>query len=106
MTTSTMKLLIVMLSWEIALSSVRADSVSTFAGTGAKGFAGDGGPAKAAQLDNPFAIARGPDGALYICDVDNQRIRRVSVDGKISTYAGNGQRGYSGDGGAATAQTA
>ncbi|MEA3209253.1 MAG: hypothetical protein QOE70_2310 [Chthoniobacter sp.] len=80
-----------------------AASVATFAGTGTKGFSGDGGPAAAAQLNNPFAVARGPDGALYICDVENQRIRRVTPDGTISTIAGNGTRGYGGDGGPATA---
>ena len=53
-------------------------------------------------MSNVFAVARGPDGALYLCDVDNHRIRRVTEDGKISTYAGNGMRGYSGDGGPAT----
>ena len=82
--------------------AARTATVTTFAGTGVKGFSGDGGPASAAQLNNPFAVARGPEGALYICDVDNQRIRRVTSDGKISTYAGNGQRGFSGDGGSAT----
>jgi DNA-binding beta-propeller fold protein YncE len=86
----------------LLVAAAPAATVTTFAGTGAKGFSGDGGPASAAQLNNPFAVARGPDGALYICDVDNQRIRRVTTDGKISTYAGNGQRGYSGDDGAAT----
>jgi streptogramin lyase len=82
--------------------TTHAATITTFAGTGVKGFSGDGGPASAAQLNNPFAVARGPDGALYICDVDNQRIRRVTADGKISTCAGSGQRGYSGDGGSAT----
>ncbi len=80
----------------------QAAEVRTFAGTGVKGFSGDGGPASAAQLNNPFAVVRGPDGALYICDVDNDRIRRVTPDGIISTYAGNGTRAYSGDGGPAT----
>lgn len=84
------------------VATAHAATISTFAGTGVKGFFGDGGTASAAQLNNPFAVARGPDGALYICDVDNQRIRRVTADGKISTYAGNGQRGYNGDGGPAT----
>src|SRR5260221_417831 len=81
----------------------RAASIATIAGTGVKGFSGDGGPAKEAQLNNPYAVARGPDGALYICDVDNHRIRRVAADGRISTFAGSATRGYSGDGGLATA---
>lgn len=71
------------------------------AGTGAKGYSGDGGAAIAAQLNNPFGMVRGPDGALYICDTDNHVIRRVAPDGTISTVAGNGQRGYAGDGGPA-----
>ncbi len=77
-------------------------TIATFAGTGEKGFSGDGGPAEKAQLNNPFAIARGPDGFLYVCDVDNQRIRRISKSGIISTFAGSGKRGHSGDGGPAT----
>ena len=90
------------LGWPTPAPAAPAANIKTFAGTGIKGFSGDGGPAGAAQLNNPYAVARGPDGALYICDVDNQRIRRITADGKISTYAGNGQRGYSGDGGSAT----
>lgn len=84
-------------------TTTHAASVTTFAGTGVKGFSGDGGPATQAQLNNPFAVARGPDGALYVTDVDNQRIRRIARDGTITTFAGNGTRGYSGDGGPATA---
>ncbi|MCC6356484.1 MAG: hypothetical protein IT577_21565 [Verrucomicrobiae bacterium] len=79
-----------------------AGTVATFAGTGVKGFSGDGGPASEAQLNNPYGVGRGPDGALYICDVDNHRIRRVAADGKISTFAGSDKRGYAGDGGPAT----
>ena len=96
-------LILALLSAAVLLSSARAATVTTVVGTGVKGFSGDGGPAAEAQLNNPFAVARGPDGALYICDVDNHRIRRVTADGKISTYAGNGTRGYTGDGGPATA---
>lgn len=76
-------------------------TISTVAGTGQKGYSGDGGQAAQAQLNNPFGIVCGPDGALYICDTDNHVIRRVDKNGVISTVAGNGQRGYSGDGGAA-----
>jgi streptogramin lyase len=83
--------------------SARAQGVQTTAGTGVKGFSGDGGPAADAQLNNPYAVARGPDGYLYICDVDNQRIRRISPQGIISTFAGSGKKGYAGDGGPATA---
>ncbi len=75
--------------------------VSTFAGTGEKGLSGDGGPASAAQLNNVFAVGRGPDGALYICDTDNHRVRRVLPDGTMETFAGT-TKGYSGDGGRAT----
>ena len=81
--------------------SVSAAEIRTVAGTGVKGFSGDGGPAEKAQLNNPFGIARGPDGALYICDMDNHRIRKIATDGKISTVAGSGERGWSGDGGPA-----
>ena len=80
-----------------------AGNVETFAGTGVKGFSGDGGPASKAQLNNPFHIARGPDGALYICDVDNHRVRKVAKDGIITTVAGSAKKGYAGDGGPATA---
>ncbi len=79
--------------------------ISTVAGTGTKGFSGDGGPATAAQLDRPFEVAVDSTGTLYIAEYDNHRVRRITADGKISTVAGTGTKGFSGDGGpAASAQ--
>ena len=81
--------------------------VSTAAGTGASGYSGDGGPATSAQFNLPFGVARDRQGSLYVADTANNVIRKVSADGTISTIAGNGIQGYSGDGGAAiTAQLA
>ncbi len=76
--------------------------VSTFAGTGAASYTGDGGPAAQAQLSAPMGLALDAAGNLYIADSGNNVIRKVSRGGTISTYAGNGSPGYSGDGGAAT----
>ncbi|MBS0202966.1 MAG: hypothetical protein JSS49_08730 [Planctomycetes bacterium] len=92
------------LSVLVALSAtcVQAETVTTVVGTGVKGFSGDGGPATAAQINNVYAVARGPDGWLYLCDMDNHRIRRVGADGKIETFAGSDKSGYAGDGGPAT----
>jgi DNA-binding beta-propeller fold protein YncE len=67
--------------------------ISTFAGTGAPGFSGDGGPASRAQLRQPHSIAVDPSGRLLICDIGNHRIRQVEFStGTIGTYAGNGDR--------------
>ena len=64
--------------------------ITTVRGHGAQGFAGDGGPATAAQLSIPFGVAPTADGGFLIVDVGNQRIRKVSAAGTISTVAGNG----------------
>jgi sugar lactone lactonase YvrE len=76
--------------------------ISTFAGTGHTGNTGDGGPATSATLSEPVALAVDGSGNLYIADRASGVIRRVGTDGIISTYAGNGKPGYSGDGGPAT----
>ncbi len=75
-------------------------TVTTVAGTGQQGFAGDGGPATSAWLDTPTGIAVDTNGNLYIADSHNNRIREVS-GGVINTVAGNGTAGFSGDNGAA-----
>jgi len=85
----------------LAFVYTHAESVQTFAGNGKKGFSGDGGPATEAQINNVYAVARGPDRWLYFCDMDNHRIRRVNAEGMVETFAGNNQGGYSGDGGPA-----
>lgn len=86
----------------IAMTASAAQwTVSTFAGTGVQGFSGDGGPAVAAKIDNPYGVVRGPDGAIWFCEYTGQRIRRVAPDGTISTIAGNGSKGYTGDEGPA-----
>ncbi|MBL9136189.1 MAG: hypothetical protein JNK85_09990 [Verrucomicrobiales bacterium] len=74
---------------------------STVAGTGTAGSQGDDGPASKAQLNNPFGVVRGPDRALYFCEYDGQRIRRIAPDGRITTIAGCGRKGAGGDGGPA-----
>ncbi|MFZ9887980.1 MAG: hypothetical protein ACO3JL_10800 [Myxococcota bacterium] len=78
-------------------------TVTTFAGNGKQGFAGDGGPAIAASLNRPEGLALDAAGNLYIADRFNSRIRRVDAAGIITTVAGTGSAGFSGDGGAATA---
>jgi uncharacterized protein (TIGR03437 family) len=79
-----------------------AAGITTVAGTGAAGSAGDEGPAAAAQLDEPGGIAVEDDGNLFIADTGNHRIRQVTADGVIHTIAGQGTAGYSGDGGTAS----
>ncbi len=80
-----------------------AGVISTVAGNGTEGFSGDGGPATAAQLNSPNDVAIDAAGNLYIADGFNRRIRKVTPAGVISTVAGNGTKGFSGDGGPATA---
>ena len=85
--------------------------ITTIAGTGLPGFTGDGGPAVAAQLDDPTGVAVDPVGNVYFVDRGNARIRRIDSEGVITTVAGAGagtpadrgtDRCFSGDGGPAT----
>ena len=76
--------------------------ISTIAGNGTSGFSGDGGNATACQLNAPQGIAVDPAGNIYVGDVGNHRIRKVSATGTITTFAGTGVAGYSGDAGPAT----
>ncbi len=76
--------------------------ISTIAGTGVSGYSGDGGAATVANLNRPSGLAADGTGNLYIADCSNNAIRKVSVTGIITTYAGTGGSGSSGDGGPAT----
>ena len=79
-----------------------AGIITTIAGTGSPGGAGDGGPATRAQLDEPRTLALGLDGTLYVTEPRAHRIRRIDPSGTIWTFAGTGRAGFSGDGGPAT----
>src|SRR5215212_1338565 len=76
--------------------------ITTVAGTGEEGYSGDGGPATKARLNVPIAVGVDREGNFYISDENNYRIRKVDKDGVITTFAGTGEEGHSGDGGPAT----
>jgi uncharacterized protein (TIGR03437 family) len=78
-------------------------TITTYAGTGVQGFSGDGGPATAAELNNPTWVTADGSGNLYVSDQFNQRVRVINSSGTITTVAGNGNAGFAGDGGPATA---
>jgi sugar lactone lactonase YvrE len=78
-------------------------SATVLAGTGTAGFSGDGGPATAAQLNGPSGVAIDAAGNLYVADTMNNRIRMIAANGTITTLAGTGTCGFSGDGAAGSA---
>jgi hypothetical protein len=91
-------------SWKFHQSSTMepSDVIKTVAGNGRGGFSGDGGLATDASLHDPTGVAVGGTGNIFIADHANRRIRKVNPPGVIKTVAGNGQSGFSGDGGLAT----
>ena len=97
MTMTRRDVLLTLASLPLAVRSLRAAgvSVTTLLGTGVAGYSDT-------QVNNPYGIIFGPDSALYFCDLDNQRIRRFDPKTKaVTTVAGNGEKGYAGDGGPA-----
>src|SRR2546426_5446372 len=97
--------LVVALTGAVALTGTAFGSTPTItlvAGTGTAGFSGDGGPALAARVNLPRAVAMDAEGNLFVADTYNHRIRKIDTDGIITTVAGTGQAGSSGDGGPAT----
>jgi len=80
------------------LTSVTGPQINTVAGNGNSGYVGSGVPALQAELNQPSAVILDKAGNFYFADTRNQRIRKVSTSGVITTYAGNGSQGYAGDG--------
>jgi DNA-binding beta-propeller fold protein YncE len=72
--------------------------VQTVAGTGKSGYSGDGGPANRAKFALPMGLAMDPEGSLFVADYGNNRVRKIDANGTVTTIAGNGKRGDSGDG--------
>ncbi|MEY4939688.1 MAG: Serine/threonine-protein kinase PknD [Verrucomicrobiota bacterium] len=99
-----MPIRVALLSFSLLVLPVLAGGaeIRTIAGNGKAADAGDGGPATAAGVGQPFGLTIGPDGALYVCEVEHHRIRRIDLkSGIISTVVGAGRKGYAGDGGPA-----
>jgi sugar lactone lactonase YvrE len=97
---TTLSAIMLLISFSIG-GLAQSAGITTFAGS-VQGFSGDGGPATAAKLNLPTGIAVDTQGTLFIADTANNRIRKVAPSGVISTVAGTGVRGFSGDGGPAT----
>ena len=90
-------------TWNNRIRKVDPNGViTTIAGNGQWGFSGDGGPATEASLRFPSGLALDSQGNVFFTDTDNNRVRKVDPSGVITTIAGNGQPGFSGDGGPAT----
>lgn len=86
-----------------SIQSETGGTISTIGGTGVLGYSGDGGAATAAKINNPQGIFWDPSNNVFFGDHDNNRLRKIDPAGTITTIAGNGTAGYSGDGGPATA---
>ena len=90
-------------NWNYRIRKVdTAGNITTLAGNGTQGFSGDGGDATKAEIERCWGITTDTSGNIYISDTYNHRIRKIDRSGNISTIAGNGTAGYSGDGGPAT----
>ncbi|MDP2306628.1 MAG: hypothetical protein Q8P18_11455 [Pseudomonadota bacterium] len=86
----------------VDMLDMNANMLSFIAGNGTRSYGGDGGPARDSELDLPCGVAFDDAGVLYISDMANWRIRTVGLDGIIQNFAGNGEKGFAGDGGPAS----
>ena len=102
---STVKILCLIIAFAASVSptTLLAQIITTFAGTGVLGWYGDGGPATAAEFSGLNALISDGSGNIYVCDADNNIVRKINTTGIITLIAGNGTAGFSGDGGPATA---
>lgn len=91
-----------LLLWAFCASSVFAQQINTIGGDGSFGFSGDDGSATSAQIADPLGVFVDQAGNVYIADTNNRRIRKIDTSGIMTTIAGNGSFGFSGDGGQAT----
>jgi hypothetical protein len=89
-------------SQQSASGMLAANIVTTVAGTGNLGSAGDGGSATLAEFNGPRNLTFDKAGNLFVTEIGNHRIRKISLDGNVTTIAGTGVQGFSGDGGPAT----
>jgi sugar lactone lactonase YvrE len=96
-----MKKFIVFVSAVLSAAGLNSQVITTIAGTGTSGFSGDSGAAVSAELHYPYRIAKDLSGNIYFSDMQNNRIRKIDASGIISTLAGNGTAGFSGDNGPA-----
>jgi len=90
-------------SYRVRMVTASSGNISTIAGNGNPGYFGDNEAGASAQISDVHGIAVDSSGNVYIADTGNNRVRKIDTSGKITTIAGNGTRGYSGDGAAATA---
>ena len=82
----------------LAAAIAFGQTISTFAGNGTAGYSGDGGPATQAEINRVVGLAVDAAGNVYLADQDNNRVRKVDTHGVITTLAGTGVAGFSGDG--------
>ena len=91
------------LVWPLLAAAIASgQTITDFAGNGTPGYSGDNGPAAQAEVNRVVGLATDAAGNIYLADQNNNVVRKVSTSGMITTFAGTGGAGYTGDGGAAT----